>query len=424
MRSIQPVRRARRTVVALSLALGAACGGGEKQGEAAASAPTPGVANDTITVGTLVPLSDAVALIGKPILAGEEAYFAELNAKGGIGGKYKVKVISEDVTYANPSTSVQKYNKIKDQIAAFAMILGTDHVNVTLPLMAEDNILAIPTTFDAEWVREPHLIPTMSPYQVQVANGIDYWWNKAGGQGKPICTMSMATGYGQAGDEGAAIATKALGTTVASAAKFRPGDQDFVAQVTQLKNANCAAVALTSLPTETAKIMGTAAQLGFNARWIATSPTWHQVLGKSPIAAYAKEHLWTSTDMASPADTATNPAVQEILNAQRKYTPEQVGDFYFVAGWAFAKTLHTVLEAAATSGDLSRAGIAKALTSLGDVDMQGVVGNYRYGAVESREPPRATNIYAIDPSVLGGFTIVERGYASEAAKAIVFTKKR
>ena len=115
---------------------------------------------------------------------------------------------------------------------------------------------------------------------------------------------------------------------------------------------------------------------------------------------------------------------REILNAQRKYTPEQVGDFYFVAGWAFAKTLHTVLEAAATSGDLSRAGIAKALTSLGDVDMQGVVGNYRYGAVESREPPRATNIYAIDPSVLGGFTIVARGYASEAAKAIVFTKKR
>jgi ABC-type branched-subunit amino acid transport system substrate-binding protein len=200
MRSIKPVRRARRTVVALSLALGAACGGGEKQGEAAASAPTPGVANDTITVGTLVPLSDAVALIGKPILAGEEAYFAELNAKGGIGGKYKVKVISEDVTYANPSTSVQKYNKIKDQIAAFAMILGTDHVNVTLPLLAEDNLLAVPSTFDAEWVREPHLISIMAPYQVQIANGIDYWWSKAGGRASRSarCRWPPAT---PAGDE-------------------------------------------------------------------------------------------------------------------------------------------------------------------------------------------------------------------------------
>jgi len=426
MRTPSCTRLHRRPLGLLALALGAACGGGEKQAEGgtAGAAPTPGVANDTITVGALVPLSDAVALIGKPILAGEEAYFAELNAKGGVGGKYKVRILSEDITYANPSTSVQKYNKIKEQIAAFSMILGTDHVNVTLPLMAEDNLLAIPTTFDAEWVREPHLIPTMAPYQVQIINALDYWWNKGGGKGMPICVMVMATGYGQAAEEGATAAATALGTTIASTAKFRPGDQDFVAQVTQLKNANCAAVAIASLPTETAKIMGTAAQLGFKTRWLSTSPTWHQVLGKSPIAAYAKEHLWTSTDMAFVGDTTTIPAVTEVLRAQEKYTPQQVGDFYFMAGWVFAKSLHAVLEQAATSGDLSRAGIAKALTSLGAVDMGGLAGNYRYGAAETREPPRATNILAIDPATLGGYALVERGYEAAAAKAMVFEKRK
>ena len=39
--------------------------------------------------------------------------------------------------------------------------------------------------------------------------------------------------------------------------------------------------------------------------------------------------------------------------------------------------------------------------------MGGLAGNYRYGAVDKREPPRATNIMAVDPSVLGGFTIVD-----------------
>jgi ABC-type branched-subunit amino acid transport system substrate-binding protein len=398
-------RRGPRVLAGLAFASVAACGGsGETRG---AGALTPGVVNDTIALGALVPLSDAVALIGKPILAGVETYFAQVNAKGGIGGKYKVKILAEDVTYANPSTSVQKYNKVKDQVAAFAMILGTDHVNVTLPLLAEDSLLAVPTTFDAEWVRQPQLIPIGAPYQLQVINGIDYWVKQAGGQGKTLCALTMATGYGEAALEGAQVAATALGTTVASAVKFRPGDQDFVAQVTQLKNAGCAGIVLASLPTETAKIMATAAQLGLRARWIGTSPTWHMALGQSPIAPYAKEHLWTVSDVRQFDDTSA-AGMQAMHAAIRAHAPQQKPDVYFAAGYAFAQAVAAVLERAASSGDLSRAGIMNSLTELGTLDNGGPAGTYRYGATETREPPRATNIFGVDPAAGAGLVAVVR----------------
>jgi ABC-type branched-subunit amino acid transport system substrate-binding protein len=410
-----------RAIPTLALLLAAACGGKDKAAAGSAAA-IPGIVGDTISVGALLPLSDNVALIGKPILAGVQGYFNQLNQKGGVGGKYKVKVLAEDITYANPSTSVQKFNKIKDQVVGFVPILGTDHINVTLPLLAESNMLAVPSTFDAEWVREPHLVPMGAPYQLQIMNGVDYWAAN-GGKGKVICAMVMATGYGSAALEGAEYAAKALGTTVAVTTKFRPGDQDFVAPVTQLKNGKCDAVAFASLPTETAKIMGTAAQLGFTPRWIATSPSWHMVLGKSPIAPYATAHLWVSVDAAAFGDT-TQAGMVPMMQAFKAQLPDGVPDFYFTAGYTFAQSMDVVLEEAAKQGDLSRAGLAKALTSLGTVSFGGLFGDYTYGAVDTREPPRATNILAIDPAAPGGFGMVAVNHQSPTAKDFVFTKKR
>jgi len=398
-----------------------ACGGG---GGESAVANNPGIRNDTIFLGALVPQSDAVALIGKPILAGVEAYLAQVNAdKGGVGGRYKLHLMAEDVTYANPSTSVQKYNKIRDQVAMLVPILGTDHVNVSLPLLAEDTLLAVPSTMDAEWVREPNLVSVLAPYQVEVINGIDYWITNGGGKGKALCSLVMSTGYGEAAEEGAQFAARANATTLAVSAKFRPGDQDFVAQITQLKNARCEGVVLTSLPTETARILGTAAQLQFSPRWIATGPSWHTVLGESPIANYAKQTMWVSFDGGEWGDT-TQAGMRDVLRAVANHAPAQKPDVYFTAGYIFAHSAVAVLEEAARQGDLSRTGIARALTTLGVVSHGGLSGDYRYGPIETREPPRVTSILAIDPSKPGGYTLVKRDHASETARSFSFEKRQ
>ena len=408
-------RRHLQTMVSsLTVCALVACAGGVEQ-----EAPTPGVSGDTIFIGALTPLSDAVAVIGRPMLAGLTAYFDRVNAEtGGVAGRYKVKVTAEDVTYANPSTSTQKYQKIKDQVAFFGLVVGTDHVNGLLPLLAEDSVIAMPTTFDAEWVRSPNLLPWGIPYQLQAMHGVSYYLEKYGKERK-VCSLVLATGYGEATEEGVDYLAQQTGFTVAAKARFRQDDQDFVAPVTQLKNAGCEAVMLASLPGVTGKVLGAAAQLSFAPRWIGTSPSWHQALAASPIKDYLTRNYWSSWDGPAPGDTSV-AGVRNLIAAMKTYAPQQQPDWYFNAGYILAYGLHRLMEGAVESGDLSRGGFMRALSSLGTVSSDGLVGDYTYGVPDQRNPPRSETIFRVDPAAPLGLAVEQAGVTSAAAQTYVF----
>lgn len=403
--------------IVMLVAVLAGCDGGEPR------AATPGVVGDTIVLGALTPLSDAVAVIGKPILAGVTTYFDKLNAEqGGVGGKYKVRILAEDITYANPSSGAQKYQKIKDQVAMFAMVLGTDQVNGVLPLLTEDTLIAVPTTFDAEWVRDERLLPWGVPYQLQAINGVGYALTEGGHAGQTVCTMTLATGYGQATVEGVEHLAKAMGFRVAVNATFKQDDQDFVAPVTQLKNAGCGVIMLAALPNVTGKVLGTAAQLGFAPRWIGTSPSWHHALAASPIKDYLVKTFWQSWDGPEATDT-TEAGVRTMLAAQAKYAPDQGPDWYYYGGYIMAFAIHAMLEKAVASGDLTRAGFKAASASAGTVTSDGLASPWTYGEVASRNPPRVASILRVNPAEPLGLTLARRGFSVPAAATYEFAKR-
>jgi len=408
-------------LVALGASLLASnCGSGEAGGNAngASLPPVPGFHGDTISVGILSPLSDAVAVIGIPLTNGNAAYFAALNDRGGVAGKYPVRLMQEDITYANPSSSVQKYNKIKDQVVLFTQILGTDHVNGLLPLLTEDSIVGSGATLDAAWIGQRNLIPIAAPYQILAINALDHYLN-TDGRGKKICSLAIATGYGEAGLQGLAHAAKALGFQVSSQARFKQGDQEFVAQVTQLKNAGCDGVLLVSLPSETGKIMGAASQLDFKPRWLMLSPGWIAALAQSPAAGYMQQHLWIAMEGPQWGDT-TVAGMSTMIADMNKYKPEQKPDFFFQFGYTQARAAHAVLEKAVALGDLGRSGILRAMAELGVVSNEGVMGDYGYGLPENRQPPRVSGIFKVNPSLPYGVELVKGGIQSPAAASFEF----
>lgn len=405
--------------LALGVCLAAmACGGGDSKDGGGLSA-APGFDGDTISVGVLTPMSDAVAVIGIPLTSGNEAYFASLNARGGVAGKYPVKIIQEDITYANPSSSVQKYHKIKDQVVLFVQLLGTDHVHGLLPLLNEDSIVASPATLDGEWITQANLVPVGAPYQVLAINALDYYINEAGGRGKRICSMALATGYGEAGLEGLAAASKAMSFPVASQARFKQGDQEFVAQVTQLKNAQCDAVLLVSLPSETGKIMGAASQLDFKPRWIMLSPGWLGALANSPAAPYMQEHLWIAMDGPQWGDT-TVAGMKTMLADMAAYKPQQKPDFFFEFGYLQGRAIHAVLEKAVALGDLSRAGVLRAMAQLGTVTNDGLTDDYGYGPPTTRQPARSSGVFQVNPALPYGVELIKGRIRSAAAVSFEF----
>jgi hypothetical protein len=64
----------------------------------------------------------------------------------------------------------------------------------------------------------------------------------------------------------------------------------------------------------------------------------------------------------------------------------------------------------------------KASQELGDVSFDGLSGDYTYGPAESRNPPRTTTIYEVDPDKPFGLGTLEYQYESDAAKEYEFKK--
>ena len=148
-------------------------GGGGGSTKAGAPAATTGFDGTTITVGAISPQTGIAQIIGVPLTNGNRVFFQSLNDRGGIAGKYKVNLEVRDSQY-NSNIAQQNYSDLRDKVVMLAQLLGTDITNAVLTPMRQDNMIASPASLDAEWVRNPNLLPVAGPYQIQAINGLAY----------------------------------------------------------------------------------------------------------------------------------------------------------------------------------------------------------------------------------------------------------
>jgi len=410
-------------VLALVLA---GCGGAADEGDSGdegdgASLQTgPGFDGTTIKLGVLTPLSGPVAVIGLPLTAGNQVYFDYVNSQGGIAGKYQVELVQEDTQYSPPKT-VQQYNKVKSDVVAFTQVLGTAPTLAVLPQLRQDGMIAAPASLDALWVREENLLPVGGPYQIQAINALDYYVNQADGQGKNVCSFIQDDAYGEAGQAGVDFAAEKLGFKVADTQKFKVGDKDVTGQIQRLQRAKCDAVFLVATPTDAGTIWGTAAKLGFAPRWIGQSPSWIDELGASPLAEYLQQTTWITAEGTEWGDTEVE-GMTALVDRVEEFKPDQDPDYYFSFGYLQGQAMTALLEKAVELGDVSKEGLMKASEELGSVSFDGLSGDYEYGPAESRNPPRTTTIYEVDPDKPFGLGTLEYQYESDAAKEYEFQK--
>lgn len=409
----------------LTLALVACGGAGEDDsgsgGSAGAPATAAGFDGKTIKLGVLTPLTGTVAVIGQPLTAGNKVFFDALNAEGGIAGKYKVELVQEDSQYKT-DVAVQKYNKIKGDVVAFTQVLGTAPTLAVLPQLRTDKILAAPASLDALWVREENLLPVGAPYQVQAINAMEYYFTDGGGaKTDTICTMIQDDVYGEAGQAGIDFAAEKYGFTVANTQKFKVGTENYAGQIGALAGAGCKMVFLVATPSDAAKVWGTAAQARFAPQWFGQSPSYTGALAKSAVAPYMQQSVLIVAEGTEWGDESV-PGMKEMVAAATKYAPDQEPDYYFAFGYNQARAMTAVLEKAVELGDLSRAGILKASNELGTVKFEGLTGDYEYGPADTRNPPRSSTIFAVDPTKPFGLKKVKYNFTSDAAKEIEFAK--
>lgn len=376
----------------------------------------PGFDGNTITLGVVTPLSGTASVIGLPLTAGNKMWWDYYNEeKGGIAGKYKVELVTEDSQY-KAEVAIQAYDRIKGDVAAFQQILGTQVTKPLLPKLQADRLGAAPATLDALWVHNPNLFPIGAPYQVEAINALDYYVTEGGGKGKKVCAIAQDDEFGEAGLEGLASAKKSLKLKVGPTPKFAIG-ADVTAQVQELVDGKCDAVLVVATPLETSSIFTKAVALDLQAQMIALAPSWLPAFAQSAaLASYLQENVWIAAEKAIAWGDTSVPGMSEFLTRQQEYAPSQRPDPYFIFGYLQGQALAQILEKAAKNGDLSPAGIVKAAGQMKKLTFGDFLGDYIYGPAAKRKPPRTTALFKVDPTAPVGLALIEADLESAAAK--------
>ncbi|MCJ7780713.1 MAG: ABC transporter substrate-binding protein, partial [Acidimicrobiia bacterium] len=119
----------------------------------------------TITVGQTADLTGPFAPLVNPILAGQQMYWAWVNANGGIGG-LEVLMETRDTAY-QVEQHIAAYDEIRDQVVAISHTTGSPQTLAIADALEEDSMIAVPATWYSGWTDTniaPTVLHTGAPY--------------------------------------------------------------------------------------------------------------------------------------------------------------------------------------------------------------------------------------------------------------------
>jgi ABC-type branched-subunit amino acid transport system substrate-binding protein len=411
----------------------AACGTGSSGGGSSGSASGgiksgPGVdaKTKTISLGVLSPLSGPVGVIGKPLTAGQQAYFKSLNAGGGIDG-WKVNLIARDTKY-DPQTEVQAYNQIADQVAFIAQSLGSPTTKAIQPTADQQKMLIGAAAQDSAFVTDPVMAVIGTPYAIDDANALDYIVKQTGHPRAKIGIIYQDDAYGQDGLRGYLAGLKTYHFDNVAEATYKVGDTDLTAQVQKMRAGGAKYVFVVAIPSTAATIVGTGASEGYNPTWIFQGPAWSEYLMSSngtpggkptPVAKALASNVWVLGPAAQWGDMSV-PGMPKFLSDTKTFAPAQIPDYYYMYGYAEAQMEAAVLRKAIQSGDLTRQGILDAKLHLGTVGLGGLMPPLQY-TPGLGPASRMTGIAKVDSGSRTFLKAVSPLFEGDAARGLRFT---
>jgi ABC-type branched-subunit amino acid transport system substrate-binding protein len=373
-----------------------------------------------IYLGSITDLTGPFSPFGQPITMGQEAFWARVNANGGIGGLFDVHMGDHirDAEYV-PETHVREYSAIRDDVAALTQTLGTSQTLAASADMVDDDMVGAVLTWWSGWEFEEynHILQTGSNYCIDAMNGLE--WAEGEYGISSVITVFFPNDYGRDADAGVEYAAGELGIDVLGAIEQIPvaAGGEVSGAVGAILSNQPDAVFLTVGPTETAQIIGGSAAQGYQGRFISSHPGYFGAL----LQTEAAPALIGLMNTVGPhenwgGDSDAHRAMQEQLGEGNE--PPNDG---FTFGWMAAYPILAVLEHAVEQGDLTRAGIRAAVEQV-TVDFEGAMPDKQYGADPNETVQRSTAIGVPDPEGSQGLTTIDARYEGSVAADFDFTE--
>ena len=333
------------------------------------------LATKTIAIGALNDESGPAAALGKPYAIGKRLLAAQVNAGGSgiLPDGWKVKLVEKDHGY-NPGKSQQAYQAIKDQVLFIGTSFGTPPTLPLRPFLKRDGMIAWPASLSSEMAANPHTPPAGPSYVFEAQRAVD--WIAASGD-KAAIKLGIVydqTDYGKDGLKGFDAQATKHGLTVVSRRAIKPGQKDFTADVTELKNNGATHVLLTVLPSSTGPILGTAVAMKFGPTWVGNTPAWIDAFfahPKLPPPVFGTFHLvggmpfWAEPIEGMKGFLATFGKFGAKLGARP--------DFYTLMSYVQGRAALEAANRAIAAKDVTRAGYMKALKGMKKWDGGGLL---------------------------------------------------
>jgi ABC-type branched-subunit amino acid transport system substrate-binding protein len=252
-------------VSAALLAAVAACSSGK-------AAAVPGVTATTVTIGTHQPLTGPAAPGYSKISAATSAYFAYVNANGGVNGRKIVYTVMDDGY--NPATTQTDVRQLvlNDHVFAILNGLGTPTHTGVLDFLKTQKVPDLFVASGSATWNQPTKYPDTFGYQPDytVEGKILGNYVKTNNAGQKVCFFGQGDDFGA--DMLAGVELELGGASaIASNQKYDPTNTNVAPQIGALKAAGCQVVLAATIPGFTALALGTAAALHFQTQWVVSN---------------------------------------------------------------------------------------------------------------------------------------------------------
>ncbi|MBO3083646.1 ABC transporter substrate-binding protein [Cellulomonas fengjieae] len=340
---------------------------------AACSTPeaSPGVTDDTVTVGTHTPLTGPAAAGYSTISAATTAYFEYVNDNGGINGR-SIEYLVKDDGY-NPATTSTVVRELVQEDEVFAIIngLGTPTHSAVVDYLNENEVPDLFVASGSPQWDQPDTFPWTFGYNadyVVEAKALATYAKKTWPD-KTFCVLGQDDDFGT--DFTAGLLTVLGDDGLASTQTYSVSVQDVVAQVGAMQAAGCEVNFLATVNGFTALALGTAAKMKYPAQWVSSSsggdyPTLVGYLGED-VAPLLLQGFVSSNYLPFSPDDEWVALFQEINDEYNDGAPFSGNTVFGMSvGYLFAEAL------AAAGDEPTRQGVLEALEK-GSLTGNGIV---------------------------------------------------
>jgi len=352
--------------LALSVLFVASCGGGEQEAtDEPTTTPgdTTGVTDTTIKVGTLMPITGAMAPWGIPISKGMAAYFDWINEQGGIYGR-KIQIEIADSGYSGPQAT-EAVRKLVEQDKVFLTYanLGTEVEAAVAQYLTEHNVPDLYVLTGSSQFIDPvvkNRFSAMVNYTTEGKIFATYIYENY--DGKKLGILAQNDDYGKEGEAGTRQGLEDLGANMDITTEYYDAaSTDVTSQVQRLKADNVDVIMFWGGVPQAANMMKTAREtLSWDVPLIVNEACAAEIT--ATLAGFDNIEGVVSTTVGIQAWQTDVPAILTIKDEMASVAPDLPFDNYSLVGWNLSASLTGLLKQ--TGPDLTREAFVTASESV------------------------------------------------------------